>query len=69
MNRREIVEILHDDGALEEHLAIDQQKRHLAQRRQLEEPFRLAREVDADALECQASLGKRNGHALRNKQS
>src|ERR1044071_1061157 len=59
-----VLEVLADHRGLEQHDAIDLEQRHLAERRQREEPVRLGGEVDVDLLEGDASLGERDGDAL-----
>jgi hypothetical protein len=64
-----LFEVLADHVALEQHglgavRALHLQQRHLAQRRDVEKPLRLVRQVDHDALEGHAFFTERDGGAL-----
>lgn len=59
-----LFKIFENNGRFENHLVAHLQHRHLAQRRNLQEPVRLVVEIDVDPLERDAFLGKRNHRAL-----
>jgi len=59
-----ILEIFEDDGGFEHRLVADPEHRHLAERRNLQEPVGLVIEIDIDPFEWHALLGERNHCAL-----
>jgi hypothetical protein len=66
MQRRalRVLQIFEDHGGLEDRGVADQQHRRLAERGDLQEPVRLAGEIDVDAFERHALLGERDHGAL-----
>lgn len=59
-----LFKIFENNGRFENHLVAHLQHRHLAQRRNLQEPVRLVVEIDVDALERNTLLGERDHRAL-----
>jgi hypothetical protein len=59
-----LLQIFQDDGRFENRVIADQEHRRLAERRDVQEPVRLMREIDIDALEGRTLFGERDHCAL-----